>query len=647
MQRTIPAEAVQRILLSEIGGGLSVRGWGQQNIMIKADDELAVVQPEGDALTLRSCSDSLELWIPFEVGISAKDIGDDVIVENVRQVELRDVGGDVSLKNVHGDVTISNIGGDLEVISASTLRVEGGIGGDVLCSLIKVVEISDVASDLTLKEVETATVGNVQGDLMARDGIAVLHCSNIAGDCAVRGNGHAEILLGNVASDLTISGASNVQVSNIDSDCQIGESAGATVMLGNVGSDITIVGVSTVQIGNVGSDCSLRDIQGDVTIGYIGSDAAFNGVAGNLQVSSIGSDAQLKGMRGNIEIGRIDSDLHLQSAFLADTVTRCRVGGNASIVLPQDANMSIRATAGGGVSGRSVVSSSAGNQVSLTYGDGAAQVELTVGDHLAIRGAEDPRSSSSGSWGWGDFGHEMADFGREMGDFGREMAYLGRDLGREISAAIAGATSSLGADIADGVMRNAEERTRRFTEAHQHRAEHLAREQARRMEEQQHRMHEQARRMEEQRRRVEERARRSEEQAQRLNVRFNNREWSMDPERIDRLVEQARRAASEGVLGALDAVEQALKNLSVTRPAPPPPPAFPEAPVPPIPPEPPMLPESPVPPVPAHDRPAPVAESANAKPVVDIEQEREAILRMIAEGRITPDEGDMLLEALG
>ncbi|HLG76876.1 MAG TPA: hypothetical protein VKX46_10700, partial [Ktedonobacteraceae bacterium] len=28
------------------------------------------------------------------------------------------------------------------------------------------------------------------------------------------------------------------------------------------------------------------------------------------------------------------------------------------------------------------------------------------------------------------------------------------------------------------------------------------------------------------------------------------------------------------------------------------------------------------------------------------EQEREAILRMISEGRITPEEGDMLLEAL-
>jgi hypothetical protein len=31
----------------------------------------------------------------------------------------------------------------------------------------------------------------------------------------------------------------------------------------------------------------------------------------------------------------------------------------------------------------------------------------------------------------------------------------------------------------------------------------------------------------------------------------------------------------------------------------------------------------------------------------NVDQEREAILRMVAEGRITPEEGDMLLEALG
>jgi hypothetical protein len=41
-----------------------------------------------------------------------------------------------------------------------------------------------------------------------------------------------------------------------------------------------------------------------------------------------------------------------------------------------------------------------------------------------------------------------------------------------------------------------------------------------------------------------------------------------------------------------------------------------------------------------------VTPEASSAPV-DLEKEREAILRMIAEGRITPEEGDLLLEALG
>ena len=37
----------------------------------------------------------------------------------------------------------------------------------------------------------------------------------------------------------------------------------------------------------------------------------------------------------------------------------------------------------------------------------------------------------------------------------------------------------------------------------------------------------------------------------------------------------------------------------------------------------------------------------NPTPTPSVEDERAAILRMVAEGRISPDEGDMLLDALG
>ena len=616
MQRTVSAEAVQRIHLSDIEGDLNVHAWEQANIAINADEDLAIIQPEGDTLTLHGCSDSLELWVPFKVALEVNNIGSDVMIEGVRQLELRDVGGDVLLKNIREELTLHNLEGELAIMGAPMVRVGGGIAGDALFSLVRIVEVDDVQGDLTLKEVETATVRNVQGDLVIREGIASLHCSNVASDCVIRGNGRTELWLENVAGDLSVHGASSVQVSNVGSDCQIHDSAGATVILGNVGSDLSIVGAASVQVGNVGSDCSLRDIQGDVKVGYIGSDAACSGIAGNVQISGVGSDLQLKGIHGNIDLGNVGSDLHLQADFPAGGSTHGRVGGDASIVLPQQANLSIRAVAMGGVSGRSVVSSVSGNQVNMTYGDGSAQVELTVGGHLVIRGAEDPRSSSSNSWGWGDFGRDMADFGRDM-------ANLGRDISREISASFAGAASSFSSDIVNEVARDAEERTRRFTEEQRRRTEHLAREQARRMEEQQ-------RRAEEQRQRTEDQSKRASDKAERLHIRFHNREWSMEPGRIDRIVEQARRAASEGVLGALEAVEQALQNLSVTRPTSHVPPVTPEQATPPT------------------SATAAASTPPEAGPETgSIEQEREAILRMIAEGRITPEEGDMLLEALG
>ncbi len=40
------------------------------------------------------------------------------------------------------------------------------------------------------------------------------------------------------------------------------------------------------------------------------------------------------------------------------------------------------------------------------------------------------------------------------------------------------------------------------------------------------------------------------------------------------------------------------------------------------------------------------AASTTERSTVGLEQERMAVLRMVADGRITPEEGDMLLEAL-
>src|SRR5207244_2996845 len=151
-------------------------------------------------------------------------------------------------------------------------------------------------------------------------------------------------------------------------------------------------------------------------------------------------------------------------------------------------------------------------------------------------------------------------------------------------------------------------------------------------------------------RQAEEAARRAGEHASRVRVRVNDREWRMDPERLERLKEQARKAATEGIVGAFEAVEQAIGNLGLPR-----------SPKPPVPPTPPT---SPAPPATgqtlrtdserlaqSETSPQQTANiedaSINNATEPDLEQDREAILRMIAEGRISPEEGDMLLEGLG
>jgi hypothetical protein len=308
----------------------------------------------------------------------------------------------------------------------------------------------------------------------------------------------------------------------------------------------------------------------------------------------------------------------------------------ARVRLPTPSDLALHAYVGGDVSGVSSVSGG-GNQVNLVYGSGASRLDLYIGGDLSLRGGGQPESSSSfgGRGSQGNWGNWQADFDRDMAELGREMSKLGQELSREITGAFKDASWQKGAEWANQFTGKMEEQIRRAQ-----------------------------RKAEEQARKAEERARKAQEQAARVRVRFNDREWQLDPERLERLKEQATRAANEGVAGALDAVERAIKNLRV--PMPPPPPSAPFPPGGPTPPAPPA-PMTPPPPAPmpgqsaaqsAPREPQPPAGQGSASAGTgstasgdaeepNLEQEREAILRMIAEGRISPEEGDMLLEGLG
>ena len=589
MQQTFPAGSEPKVIIAQIRGDLHVSVWDQPVIAIDADGRVNQLYQEGNALVIRGGSGDLGLHIPADAEIYVTNLKGDVSIHGVRRVELVDIGGDVELHDIGIGVDIEKIveavalkdlRGDLRVVNATALRSRGVIGADAFLSHVALVEMETVGNDLTLENVETAVVGNVGEDLHVDEIVDALSCGNIGNDCTVRSGSPYEIAVGNVGGDIQVSNA------------------------------------ATVHIGSIGSDGELNDVQGIVEVGNVGGDARFKGVGGNLQVGSIGGDGVLLGLNAALEVGSVGGDLELQATFPVGSHIRLNVGGDASIELPENANLSIRAAVGGDVTGQSVTLEG-GNMISLVYGDGSADLELSVGGDLELRGAGNPRSSTSSN-SWGDFGKEMSELGREMGR-------LGQELGREIAAAFQDAGWSQGSEWSKDLKRKMDEQAR------------LAQKQA----------EESSRKAQKQ---AEEAARRAGEHASRVRVRVNDREWRMDPERLERLKDQARRAATEGIVGALEAVEQAIGNLG-----------FPKSPKPPVPPTPPSSPPPPATGQTLHTDTEGLAQSetsaqqttkiedANINDATqpDLEQEREAILRMIAEGRISPEEGDMLLEGLG
>jgi hypothetical protein len=305
------------------------------------------------------------------------------------------------------------------------------------------------------------------------------------------------------------------------------------------------------------------------------------------------------------------------------------VGGDAAISLPGELDLTIRATVGGEVSGARMTSSGGGVST-IVYGEGTARLDLVVGGDLELHTGDAPRTSSS-SWGW----DEQGEFQREMQRLGQEMGRLGEELGREFSEMFGG-------------------KAHRHAERERERAEERMRDAAERMREAEQRARDAAERHQHR------------NEAGRVHVRINDREWRFDAERLERLKQQAREAARAGVSGAIEAVERALAGIG----APPPPPGAPNAPRPPGAPNtppPPGMPNMPPPPPPATGQTIriDVEPSVEAAPTVqatpsveastagervaprDTETERAAILQMVAEGRISPEEGDMLLDALG
>jgi hypothetical protein len=595
-------------MIVECTGDLDVQVWDAATIEFETDAPLGEVGQEGDTLYIARLNDDARLRLPVHTELHVERVRGDADVTGIRAASFERVSGDLDLREIGGAVQLGHVSGDLHLASAAALTVDGTVNGDVdLREIAGDARLAQVDGDLEvvavgalavqrrvggsvlLHDVPVVKLDRVDGNLEAND-VQSLTVRAVVGNCELKGVGEA-VRYGNIAGNLEVSGEGH-----------------ATVTGGAVAGDLDAADLASVQCGSVGGDAELRSIGGAVAIG------------------SVGGDAELRELHGDLQLGQVGGDLELEALFPPESTTSLVAGGDVRIVLPDTPNLSIRATVRGEISGDGLVSRGGAGLVTIVFGEGSAQLRLAAGGDLELVGGGSPRMSSVSSGEWKSFEREMEHLGEEIGRMGEE-------IGRSIAAAM----GTWGAQQGEDWSKRAE------------RIHERAAEKARWAEERAHRAAERG-------------DHRAADAPQRVRVRINDREWVFDRERVERLKNEARRAAREGIAGALQAIERAFAGMGVP-PEPPEPPKPPHPDAPPAPErpypatgqtvkielEPDMVDATPGP------RPAPQTEAPGEAPAgtitpatpTELEEQRAAIVRMVAEGRITPEEGDMLLDALG
>jgi hypothetical protein len=166
MAQQIPINPDTKIVIDIIGGDLSLVGWEKSELLVRADeDEVRYQQSEGQ-FTL-SCDGDLSLRVPQAIGLSIQTVGGDAAIRNLTgKLEINAVQGDVSLREVNS-VSIGSVESDFSLRGAKGDVLVRGIGGDA--SLREVngsLTLDSVSDDLAVRGVGGNLNVNVDEDVV-------------------------------------------------------------------------------------------------------------------------------------------------------------------------------------------------------------------------------------------------------------------------------------------------------------------------------------------------------------------------------------------------------------------------------------------------------------------------------------------------
>jgi hypothetical protein len=152
MSKQIATGPRPHIEIESVSGDLRLVGWDNAEILLKPDDEQAlIVQQDGDQVSV-TCQDDLSMNVPRDASFHIRSVGGDMSVRNLTgMLDVDSVNGDIALREV-GKVLIGTVESDF------SLR---GAKGDV--------HVKSIGGDASLREVDgSLTLDSVSDDLAVR-----------------------------------------------------------------------------------------------------------------------------------------------------------------------------------------------------------------------------------------------------------------------------------------------------------------------------------------------------------------------------------------------------------------------------------------------------------------------------------------------
>mgnify|MGYP000473091635 CR=1 FL=1 len=223
-------------------------------------------------------------------------------------------------------------------------------------------------------------ITSVAGNLQAKDFNGSLEVvESVGGDCYIRRCG--PLTLGG-----TING--NLQVKDITGPIQVNHAR----------ADLSARRITSLEAGRVAGVAHVREAAGPVRIEAIGGDALIRDVTGPITVGRVGGDFVGRDVSAGVEISEIGGSLVVRTNFRGETIYRFSVGGDALFRIQGDAGVRFIVPAGTRLLlDEGVQAVAEGEQLIVTFGDGAAAVYASAGGDLRItqRGSLSPEDSFS------------------------------------------------------------------------------------------------------------------------------------------------------------------------------------------------------------------------------------------------------------